>query len=227
MRILLLVFLVGGLPGHAQSAADEASGGNESCYRVYDEARPLFAEDFSLRMFRAGADIDEATRRDIARQVDQLRLAGTVLKGGSTSLRIYNDELTRKMAACDAALDIPATAIVKGPADNECARRYATMSVLARAPQQQMSFDQRMRLAVTVSRFRSGTETELEAVSLHDAQSFGVETANGFVDTKTDAGRDALLDMIFDVQACDAKYGHSLMLIPGTFSQMFGPPDRR
>lgn len=220
-RAIVLALYIYGL---CFNAAGEPAA--EACFQIYDEARPLLNEDFSLRLYRSGAALAAETRAEIADSNDQTRLSQTILNGGLLSLRDYTQQLTDRVDVCDQQFDIPATAKPVRTDDQECAGRYAALMLLARSPQQRVSFAERMRFATSVHAFRAETDEKMDELALTEVREEGQQRADAAALLERTERETHLLDMIFDVQACDGKYGHSLMLIPGTFYRMFGPqPD--
>lgn len=195
----------------------------EACFQIYDEARPLLSEDFSLRLYRSGAELKTEDRTDIAESNNQTRLSQTILNGGLLSLRDYTQQLTEKVEVCDQQLGIPETAKPVSADDEECAGRYAALMLLARSPQQRVSFNDRMRFATSVHAFRAETDKKMDELALAQVREEGQRRADEAILLERSEREAHLLDMILGVQACDGKYGHSLMLIPGTFYRMFGP----
>ena len=216
--LYLLAFAVFTVGAQAEPEADRRA----ACYEVYDEARPLLTEDFSLRLFRSGNGLSLTERENIEARNDQNRLAGTILSGGSMSLRAYNDLLKEKTAACDAELLIPQSAIRLASENRECAVHYAAIAELSKMALQRNSFLERSEMAVEIGAFISKSQGVGIPQLSRAARAEGIDRAEEVLSAEGGLSNDSLLDLIFEVQTCDAKYGHSLMLVPGNFSQMFG-----
>lgn len=149
-----------------------------ACFQIYDEARPLLSEDFSLRLYRSGAELETEDRTDIAESNNQTRLSQTILNGGLLSLRDYTQQLTEKVEVCDQRLGIPETAKPVRADDQECAGRYAALMLLARSPQQRVSFDDRMRFAARVHAFRAETDEKMDQLVLAQVREEGRRRAD-------------------------------------------------
>ena len=203
---------------------------SRDCYQAYDEAAPLLAEDFSLRLYRSGKDIPETERQAIQADNNSSRLEGTIVGGGAVSLSAYRAELMDRLKLCDVSFRIPEMAIRSRPSDSECARRYAAISISSRARQQRQSFSDRLSFAIRAGEFSNRDDSERPPQTSLNREVVLAEgrARSSYIRTDTDENRISdVLDLILSVQACDAKYDFPVMLVPGNVANMFGPPSEK
>tara|TARA_Y100000052_G_scaffold1389_1_gene1100 strand:+ start:4437 stop:5123 length:687 start_codon:yes stop_codon:yes gene_type:complete len=193
-----------------------------ACFRIYDEARPLLSEDFSLRLYKSGGELRPEARRAIQASNDETRLSGTILSGGDKPVTQYTRELREQVNACDEALQIPDMAKRAEADDVTCAGRYAVMASLARSHLQRANFRGRSEKSVEIAHFIQGFLSDYPVESDASVKASGLTRANQLTNAEGELSQETLFELIFDAQACDAKYGYSPMLIPGNIHQMFG-----
>ena len=206
----------------ASAEPNNEVGGGMRCFQAYDEARPLFAEDFSLRLYRSGQDMSPDERKSVQIENDETRLSGTILSGGDKPVSTYTKELRDRVESCDAKFQIPAMSIAAEVDDLTCAGNYATMTVLALSGLQRANFRDRTKTSIEIALYIRGFVADYPIENESDVFEAAELRARELTDEAGKLSQGTLFDLIFEAQACDAKYGYSPMLIPGTVGQMFG-----